>query len=267
MLLGCRGGVLRMNPDSPRDAGIYRDPEVTSQLGFNCAIFADERIWAAHGEAGLVCWKVDQPQEPHYAFRPASAGIEGFAPRNLQRLDSNRLILSSGRGLFVVSGEGPPKAIGQPADSDVVAIFLRSGWIFTAHKDGQVCSWSVDHPQVDCRQRRAGRITAAAALPWLGDLRLVLATEDGPMVCVGLDDELITQFTGPYRGLRMVGAAADAVAAVTPDRQRLVLWHAWDGRKPLADLHIYGTARHRIADVAFVWKDTAAEAAALSADQ
>lgn len=252
LLLGCRAGVVRMNPDSPKDAGKYRDPDVNSQLGFNSAIFTDDRIWAAHGEAGLVCWKVDEPEKPHYALRPASAGIAGFSPRNLQRLASNRLIFSSGRQLFVVAGDAPPTPIGQRADSDVIAIFLRSGRILTAHSDGQVCSWLPDNLQLECRQRRAGRVAAAAVLPWLGDARLLLATEDGPIICVGPDDELITQYTSPYRGLRMVGGAADAVAAVTPDRQRLVLWHAWDGRKPFADLHIYGTARHRIADISFI---------------
>ncbi|HEX4054590.1 MAG TPA: hypothetical protein VHX86_10030 [Tepidisphaeraceae bacterium] len=262
LLLGCRSGVLRMNPDSPKDAGKYHDPDVNSQLGFNSAISTDDRIWAAHGEAGLVCWKLDQPDKPCYALRPTSAGIAGFSPRNLQRLAANRLIFSSGRQLYVVAGEATPTPIGQPADSDVVAIFLRPGQILTAHSDGQVCSWSGDNLQLDCRQRRAGRVEAAAVLPWLGDARLLLATEDGPIVCVGPDDELVTQYTSLHRGLRMVGGAADAVAAITPDRQRLVLWHAWDGRKPFAEMHIYGLARHRIADISFVGEDTASEAAA-----
>ena len=60
-----------------------------------------------------------------------------------------------------------------------------------------------------------------------------LLTEDGPVVCVGPDDELLTQFTSVYPGLRIAAAAADAIAAVTADRQRLVLWHPWDGRRPI----------------------------------
>ena len=86
----------------------------------------------------------------------------------------------------------------------------------------------------------------------MGDIRLLLATEDGPILCVGPDDELLTQFTSPYPGLRIAAGAANAIAAVTADRQRLILWHPWDGRKPFADLFVYGLARHRIADIAFV---------------
>ena len=82
--------------------------------------------------------------------------------------------------------------------------------------------------------------------------RLLLATEDGPIICVGPDDELLTQYTSPYPGLRIAAAAGDALAAVTADRQRIVLWHPWDGRRPFLDLFVYGVAKHRVADIAFV---------------
>jgi hypothetical protein len=86
----------------------------------------------------------------------------------------------------------------------------------------------------------------------MGDARILLATDAGPLLCVGPDDELLTQFASPYPGLRIVAGAADTVAAVTGDRQRLLLWYPWDGRKPHAESFIYGLAKHRIADIAFV---------------
>jgi hypothetical protein len=89
-------------------------------------------------------------------------------------------------------------------------------------------------------------------LPWMGDSRLLLATEEGPIFCVGLDDELVSQFLGPYPGLRIVAAAGNAVAAVTGDRQRVVVWHAWDGKMPATDLYLYGLARHRITELIFM---------------
>ena len=49
----------------------------------------------------------------------------------------------------------------------------------------------------------------------------------------------------------MVSAAADLVIAVSADRQRLVLWNSWDGRKPVAELSVASIAKHRIADVEF----------------
>jgi hypothetical protein len=252
LLLGCRAGVLRVNPASPADAAQYRDPETTSQLGFNAAVILGDCIWAAHGEAGLVCWNLDQLDKPRSAVRPGSSKIAGFAPRNLVRFDANRLILSSGRQLFAASQDGALAPLAPLADADIVAIYPQPGRILTAHADGQICSWNADELKLDCQQRRAGRINAATVLPWLGDARLLLATQDGPVICLGPDDELLTQYSSPYQGLRIAAAAADAVAAVTSDRQRVILWHSWDGRRPYADLYLYGLTKHRIGDIAFV---------------
>jgi hypothetical protein len=178
--------------------------------------------------------------------------MANVSPRNLTVAGSGRLVFSSGRQLFVISADGLPAPMGEAMDVEVIAIISRSGWIITAHDNGEVCCWSADDLKLQERQHRAGRVSAAAALPWLGDARLLLATEDGPVVCVGMDDELVTQYASAYRGMRMVAGAADRVVAVSADRQHLILWHAWDGRKPSADLHIYGQAKHRIADISFI---------------
>jgi hypothetical protein len=252
LLLGCQAGVMRVNIDSPTEVVEYRDPEVSSRLGFNAAVMIGDRIWAAHGEAGLVCWMLDQPDKPIVTLRPGTSKIHAFAPRNLARFDTDRVIFSSVGQLAVATKDGEIILIGPPAEADIIGIHVQPRRILTAHGDGQICSWSGQDFKLDCRQRRSGRIAAAAVLPWMGDARLLLATEDGPIVCVGPDDELLTQFTSAYRGLRIAAAAAEAIAAVTADRQRLVLWHPWDGRNPFSDLFIYGLARHRIADIAFV---------------
>jgi hypothetical protein len=252
LLLGCQAGIMQLNIDSPAQAVEYRDPEVSSRLGFNAALVLGDRIWATHGEAGLVCWLLDQPEKPAVTFRPATSKFRAFSPRNLARLDPNRVIFSSGGQLFTALSSGEIIPVGQAAGSDIVGIHVQPRRILTAHADGQICSWSSEDFHIECRQRRAGRIAASAILPWLGDARFLLATDDGPIVCVGPDDELLTQYTSPYPGLRIAAAAAGALAAVTADRQRLILWHPWDGRKPYADLFLYGLAKHRIADIAFV---------------
>jgi len=97
----------------------------------------------------------------------------------------------------------------------------------------------------------ASPLTAAALLPWLGSNRLLLATDEGPIYCVGLDDELVTTYLSSHRGLRVVSAVADLVAAVSADRQRVVLWNSWDGKKPLAELSVSATAKHRVGDIEF----------------
>ncbi len=252
LLLGCRAGVLRVNPESTEEPRRYFDPGLTGQLGFNSAVLRDGRIWAAHGEAGLVCWDEGEPEKPRQSIRPASGPIPDFSPRNLLVVGANRLVFSSGPRVFVLGNDGSATPLGDVGEGDVVGIVSRPGWIIAAHDDGEMCAWSADNLKLEDRQRRAGRTGAAAGLPWLGDSRVLLASEDGPVVCVGMDDEVVTQYASAYRGLRMVAGAADRVAGVSADRQRLVIWAAWDGRKPLVDLHLYGMARHRVADIAFI---------------
>ena len=53
------------------------------------------------------------------------------------------------------------------------------------------------------------------------------------------------------RDCQVLAASTDVVAAVSSDRQRLILWHSWAGRKPYAEVHIASHARHRIADLDF----------------
>jgi len=252
LLLGARTGILRLNPDFPTDATEYRDPEITSQLGFNSAVQLGDNLWAAHGEAGLVRWQLDQPEKPSLVIRPATAKIRNFAPRNLCRLDNNRIVFSTGNQLALSSADGEITPLAPSADADIVGLFVQSRRIVAASADGQISSWSLEDLKLESRQRRAGRICAATTLPWMNDARILLATEAGPLLCLGLDDELLTQYASPYPGLRIAAAAADAVAAVTADRQRLLLWHPWDARKPFSESFIYGLAKHRLADLAFV---------------
>ena len=66
---------------------------------------------------------------------------------------------------------------------------------------------------------------------------------------IGADDSLVTQYSSPHRGLRAIEGAADLVAGISSDRQRLVVWNSWDGRKVLSEVHVGGVARHRAADI------------------
>jgi hypothetical protein len=99
--------------------------------------------------------------------------------------------------------------------------------------------------------RPAGKLSGAAIMPWLSSSRILLSTSDGPICCVGLDDQLTTQFTAPYVGFRAVTGSAGKVAAMTPDRQRVVLWNSWDGRRPCGEIFLTGLTRHRVADISF----------------
>jgi len=126
-----------------------------------------------------------------------------------------------------------------------------SGALLMVHEDGQLCRRDGVSLQITHRAKRTGQVSAACGLPWLGSTRLLLATESGPLQCVALDDELVTQYVSVHSGARLAAAAADRVAAVSADRQRIILWPSWDGHEPAAEVHVAAIARHRVADVEF----------------
>ena len=110
------------------------------------------------------------------------------------------------------------------------------------------------------KSRRAGlfersgnnRVCAAAAVPWLGDVRLAMALEDGPIVVAGPDDDVWIEYHSDHNGFAAVAASAGRLAAVTGDRQRLVVWNPGQPDAPILDLYALGTTRSRVADVAFL---------------
>jgi hypothetical protein len=171
-------------------------------------------------------------------------------PRHLQVLDDSRFVFSLGSELRVWEGSDLISVPGG-ADAEIVAIIPEARRLHVVHEDGTVCVRDRRTLEVTCRERRTGRVRAASALPWLGEARLLLAGDDGPVQCVGFDDQLVTQYATVHRGLRLLAGSAAQVAAVSPDRQRLILWNSWDGRKPAAEIPVAAAARHRIADVAF----------------
>ena len=135
--------------------------------------------------------------------------------------------------------------------SEVVAILPDRQSVYVVRENGSVATHEIATLAVSSEERRGGHVCAATVLPWLGSVRLLLAMEDGPIQCLGTEDQLVTQYLSPHRGLRMLAAASDWVLAVSADRQRVVMWNSWDGKKPAADLSIAAIAKHRIADVDF----------------
>lgn len=273
LLVGARAGVIAFDPES-HAAQEYADRSIDSQLGFSKAVVFDNQIWACHGDAGVVAWRIGQTEAPVAVIRPVELrGSDAPPPlptmpspttsmnsmstrtagiRNLTVLDEKRLALSVGPLLTIVSSGGHGRvAVGMPGNAEIVGLFVDGTRLVVVQDDGLVSIRDRATLAPLGQQRRSGRLTAAALLPWLGSNRLLLATDEGPIYCVGLDDELVTTYLSSHRGLRVVSAVADLVAAVSADRQRVVLWNSWDGKKPLAELSVSATAKHRVGDIEF----------------
>lgn len=271
LLIGARSGVMTFDPET-RQTQAYHDRSIDSQLGFSKALTWDGKIWACHGDAGVVAWTPGQFDSPSLTVRPTQLrGSEVPPPlptmpsptgsnsistrtggiRNLTVLDDTRLILSVGPAVTVIDGTGTCSIVPMPGNADILALFVEGSRAAVVQEDGTINLLDRAMLTPVAQQRRSGRLCAACLLPWLGANRLLLASDAGPIYCVGLDDEVVTTYLSNHRGLRVLTAAADLVAAVSSDRQRIVLWNSWEGKQPLAELSIAGLARHRVGDIEF----------------
>jgi hypothetical protein len=259
LLVGARSGIMRIKTDAPESAEMYSDSQVASQLGFSRVIYAGESLGlaASHGEAGIVRWTLGNIAEPVMRLgnedlrRSFPSAGDSATARNLQPLREGKLVFNFGNTLIGLDADSNAFAIPTASTADVIAIVPDERRLIVVHEDGTVCGVDRATLEITCKQRTGHRIAAAGGLPWLGSTRLLLATEDGAVQCVGLDDPLVTQYGSVHRGLRAVAGSADLVAGVSSDRQRLIVWNTWDGKQPIAEIYLTGVTKHRIADVDF----------------
>lgn len=284
LLVGAQRGFFAVPRGDPARAVAYVDPELDSPLGFSRVEYwaGPDRFVACHGDGGIVQWSRGNPDQPaqttRTAFlRPAEASstpaLSSFAPRahggsilastagvangaprpagprHLHVLDERRVVFALRSELRVLD-TGDIADPSEDAGADIIAILPDARRVCVVHEDGTVCLRDRATLKVLSRERRTGRLRSAAALPWLGETRLLLAGDDGPVQCVGVDDPIVTHYASNHRGPRLLAASAALVAAVSSDRQRLVLWNSWDGRKPAAEVAVSAVAKHRIADIA-----------------
>lgn len=264
LLVGARTGFMLVDPDAPAEPRLYSDRGVESPLGFNSVVYwgPGYGFAASHGDAGVVQWDSEQPDSPRASLRPDrflvgepmitsdSGSTHTAGPRNLRVLDQRTLAFNAGGKLFATDlDRATPLPTESPAD--IIALLPDERQLIVVHEDGTVCGLDRSSKAVSCISRRGARVRAAGALPWLGTSRLLLAGEDGPVDCVGFDDPLVSEYQSPHKGMRVLAGSTDLVAAVSADRQRLILWQSWDGRQPLTEVYLTGLTRHRIADIEF----------------
>ena len=264
LLVGARSGFMVVDPANPSEPKLYGVSINESQLGFNQVVFwGDRRAFvASHGVAGIVRWDVGQTGGPTSTLGPerlgpsepiapsASGMVQHAGPRNLQVLDDATLVFSAGARLFVTDLQDVQPLATESA-SEIVGILPDERRMIVVHEDGTLCALDRATRKTSSIGRRGQRTRAAGRLPWLGGNRLLLAADEGPIDCVGFEDQLVTQYQSAHRGFRVVAGSTDLVAGISADRQRIILWQSWDGRQPLTELYLTGLTRHRIADVEF----------------
>jgi hypothetical protein len=247
LLVGARNGLLVVDPDRPADAQAYLHPALASEHGFTAATLAGNVLRAVHRDGGVVTWTVGSPAAPASVLAPAALGGNPLHP--VRRPDGS-CAFAVGNRVLKLDGAGHVTPV-HTAPGAVVAVLAATDHLVIVSDDGTVTLLDAASLDKVADVRPAGRLAGAALLPWFNTYRLLLATAEGPVACVGMEDQLSTSFAGGPVGVRSVCASAARVAALPPDRQRIVVWNAWDGRRPAAELHVAAVARHRVADVAF----------------
>ncbi|HEV2295000.1 MAG TPA: hypothetical protein VGR35_14190 [Tepidisphaeraceae bacterium] len=245
-VIGCRTGVLIVRAQDRKVLAALRDEGVPTSLGFSRAVVRGCEVIACHSEAGIVRWRTDRPESPTTTWRP----LPGEQPRNLCALDSERLAYSSGLSVVLLHN-GERTTLPPESSRDIVSLLLSERDLFVVYADGEVVRKDRATLQTHERSRHCGPVSSAALLPWVGGVRLLLATLDGPVCCIGVEDSVVTQYVSPLRGLKALATTNGLVAGISADRQRIVLWNSWDGRSPIAEINIAARTRHHVADIAF----------------
>ncbi len=244
--IGARDGVLVAPLDRPADATAYRDGGIETSQGFSRVMIGNGRILACHSEAGLVSWTIGAPDRPAAVHRPAELG---GSPRHLTPLESTHTLFAVGPQLMTLAEDESIRHIGGPGGSDVAGIVADGQRSIIAYDDGTLRALERATQSLVKLEHRGQRIAAIAALPWLGGRRLLLAGDDGAIDCVGIDDDLISQYTSAHRGVRRLVASASHVAAISGDRSRVIVWTSWEGKSPAKEISLARITPHRIADL------------------
>ncbi len=248
LLIGAQSGVWCVDPESSTSARPFAVPSAAGNFGFNAAFIDAGALVASHAEHGVIAWTMDDESAP---------------PRTIAQRANARLLnsLGAGRAIFCADTNSlevacvdrdERRTVSLPDVRLVAAIIMGDSRIFVVGDDRRILT--IDRQSLDVisnESRPGARVLSAAGLPWLESTRLLLARDGGPIDCVGVDDPLVTQYCSPHQSIKIVAASADVVAAVSSDRQRLILWRAWDGRAPFAEINLTAIARHRIADIDF----------------
>jgi hypothetical protein len=248
VLVGARNGVFVIDPAATDQPQTYLDPELTSEHGFSGVTFGPAGVWGCHRGGGIVAWTEGQFDRPTRTMRASE--LAG-APRNLTRSrDGSHVLFTVAERLMATDAGGELKSL-VTLSAPIASLLSCDDRLILAAEDGTVTIHDARTFARVSEIRPAARLSGAALMPWLTSARVLLTTPDGPVFCVGIDDALVTQYSSPHVGVRAAAGSAGKVAALAADRQRIVLWNAWDPRRPAGEIYLTGLTRHRTTDIAF----------------
>jgi hypothetical protein len=238
LALGCRAGVMLLDPQSPGDRAVFRSVAQTDR-GFNAVATDGRRVFSSHGELGLIAWSVEDARELHRWPAEAALGV--------LVIDDGAILLAERRRVRTLRGDELHLVV--EFDADLISLVADNSTCYALLADGQAIAFGRSTPT----RRRSWHATVTAGGAWASPLgfRLLRATRSTGVESFGFDDAIVHHFACPAAAMRAVSGAATTVVAVSPDRQRLVVWNAGNPAQPAGEINVTAATRHRIADMAF----------------
>jgi hypothetical protein len=262
LILGGRAGLtIASLTITGRPGPVYTVANCQSPLGFSRALIDGDQLIARHGELGLLAWTIGDLHFTPTSGRTIATNAQLFgessqpASGELALLNRGQYLISAGSRICRLrDGEISILGTGQTT-APVISLIARDADVLAIRYDASVDRIDRSSAQIDRLlppRGPAGTVTSAAALPVAESWRLLLAGHDNVIRCVGLEDDLVSEYRSTHAGLRMLAGGAGWVIAVSGDRQRLILWQAHNGRQPAAEIHVTSLVRHRIAGIALI---------------
>ncbi|MEM1010937.1 MAG: hypothetical protein AAGI46_01810 [Planctomycetota bacterium] len=270
---GCRDGVTLQPVDVPDAAGEVPSilPNEGSGRGFGSIdLIANGDgtcwLWMTHTERGAECLLIrglSAPLPPlkrlqfvdghHRESKFVAAPAGDWA---MLVADAGVEIAYTGSGHYTLPVGGPSA---QAVRFFSTRVPLRPHPLLTLARGEvieAVVSDAEDLEEVDVRWQERTRfgtdLASAGLVPFVGDIRIAACLKDGPIAVAGVEDDVVVEYQSPYSGFAEVAASAGCVAAITADRERLVVWRLDRPEQPEHDVFLPSTTRSRGADLIFV---------------
>ncbi len=241
LLIGAKSGVYRTDAIGG-EVTAYEAGNVESAHGFNAAEWINGLLIATHSQAGLVWWDAQVREKPAGQAALTSAKL-------VTTLDgAGAAVFAAGERVMLFEHGQTAPVEGLPG-GEIVALLETFQAVMVAYSDGAI--WEIERWTRRVQKvRNVPGVVAAAAISGSG--KIITATEDGRVRSYSMGDESVTEFASSHLGLRAISAFGATIAAVSPDRQRVVVWNSNEPRKAGVERHIGAMARHRVVDLLVV---------------
>jgi len=248
--IGAQRGVYLVSPRNKYSGEFYIESNGRPRGGFNSVTVADELVYGAHSELGLLEWSSATPNKPSRSIFPEVTRKNKYT-RGVC-FHNGTVFFSSGAKVYAFTpGNLDFNAVYENGGAPITSLLVAGDSIFAGNQDGQVLHWPIEFPRQSAKVllRRQGTIYAVSKM----------ITERGRFILIGTRDYSTTAFD-PLSGvvmqymspdlMRWVDGAGDFVFSSSYSGHRIFIW---DISHPAR--HLYSIPIDEMAQDIYVWEE------------